>query len=184
MPATLWELGSATQHGVPSSLLLNNWNIKPSTKGIIHSSCWKKLTPSTSFFLAHATKRYTFFLIPHKTSHLNLGCKRHLQCGSPRTSTGVEREGFNEIQKQRRPAGSSVSHKAANCQTVILVGGWTEGSSNDNHKTHLKSEKVTNELIHAGYKLFTTTLIPLKTNSKVNFKHRQHQPPKWNKLRL
>lgn len=72
--------------------------------------------------------------------------------------------------------------KAANCQTVILRGGWTEGSSNDNHKTHLKSEKVTNELIHAGYKLFTTTLIPLKTNSKVNFKHRQ--PPKSNELGL
>ena len=68
--------------------------------------------------------------------------------------------------------------QAANCQTVILLRGWTEGSSNDNHKTHLKSEKVTNELIHAAYKLFTTTLIPLKTNSKVNFKHRHRWPPK------
>lgn len=35
---------------------------------------------------------------------------------------------------------------------------------------------MTNELIHAGYKLFTTTLIPLKTNSKVNFKHRPGRP--------
>lgn len=79
---------------------------------------------------------------------------------------------------QHRPEGEQAApdDKAANCQAVILLGGWTEGSSNDNHKTHLKSEKVTNELIHAGYKLFTTTLIPLKTNSKVNFKHRPGQP--------
>lgn len=79
---------------------------------------------------------------------------------------------------QQRPEGEQEApdDKAANCQAVILLSGWTEGSSNDNHKTHLKSEKVTNELIHAGYKLFTTTLIPLKTNSKVNFKHRPGRP--------
>lgn len=51
------------------------------------------------------------------------------------------------------------------------------GSCNDNRKTHLSSEKVTNELIHAAYKLFTTTLTLLKTSSKVNFKYRDRSLP-------
>lgn len=53
----------------------------------------------------------------------------------------------------------------------------TEDPCNDNHKPHLSSEKVTNELIHTAYKLFTTTLNPLKTNGKVNFKYREQEPP-------
>lgn len=93
------------------------------------------------------------------------------------TSAGLAREGFNEIQKPTQ-TWRGTGGPSNNCQTVILLRGWTEGSSNDNHKTHLKSEKVTNELIHTGYKLFTITLIPLKTNSKVNFKHRHRWPSK------
>lgn len=67
---------------------------------------------------------------------------------------------------------SLLYYKQANCQTVILPCGWTEGPCNDKHQTHLNSEKVTNELIHPAYKLFTTMLTPLKTNRKVNFKLR------------
>lgn len=48
------------------------------------------------------TQLKDFFFKPRKT-HLNWGCKRHLKCESPWAGTGVEREGFNETQKQRRP---------------------------------------------------------------------------------
>lgn len=42
--------------------------------------------------------------------------------------TGGQRRGeggnFNEIQKPRRPGAEQAAHnKAANCQTVILLGG-------------------------------------------------------------
>lgn len=60
---------------------------------------------------------------------------------------------------------------------ALLLCRWTEGPCNDNRKTRLSSEKVTNELIHAAYKLFTTTLTPLKTNSEINFKYRDREPP-------
>lgn len=87
-------------------------------------------------------------------------------------------QGFSRRQMPVEAAGDGLScHKPASRQAVLLPCRWTEGPHNDNRKTHLSSEKVTNELIHAAYKLFTTTLTPLKTNSKVNFKYRDPEPP-------
>lgn len=61
MPATMWAPWRSHRTTTPQLALLNNLKIKPSTKRIIHSSCWKKLTPSTSFSLADATERFFFF---------------------------------------------------------------------------------------------------------------------------
>lgn len=138
---------------------------------------WGREASQPSHYLWQIPPKHFFFKFPPNFS-LSLQVHKALKCDSPWPGTGQARQGFNETQKpaQTWRGTGGPDDKAANCQAVILLGGWTEGSSNDNHKTHLKSEKVTNELIHAGYKLFTTTLIPLKTNSKVNFKHRPGQP--------
>lgn len=105
-----------------------------------------------------------------------LSLEKPLQVTGPamgsRVGVSVEDKG------QWRLEGDGLScHKPASYRAVLLQCRWTEGPCNDNRKTHLSSEKVTNELIHAAYKLFTTTLTPLKTNSKVNFKYRNPEPP-------
>lgn len=79
--------------------------------------------------------------------------------------------------QQQTDQSGLCQHKPGSHRAVLLSCLWTEDPCNDNHKTHLSSEKVTNELIHAAYKLFTTTLNPLKTNGKANFKYREQEPP-------